>query len=539
MVHGPGAPPAVRELSARELPTLLERVHADLADRREVLDDLNVFPVPDGDTGTNLVLTVRASLTALHQAGDASGAERSREVVRGAVRGARGNSGVILSQVIRAVVERLAGHARIDATTYADALEDAAGLAYEAVAEPVEGTILTAIAAASRAARAAADAGAGLVEASERTCEAVAEAVAATPEQLAVLRDAGVVDAGARGFEVVLAAVHGHLTGEAAPVHLDTPPPSERAADPACHGSLVHPFEVQYLLDASDEKAGEIRRALEALGDSVVVVAAGGLLNVHVHTDRIGPAIEVGLAHGRPSDLEVTHLGEQIASRATPAAAGIGVVAVLDGPGVRDLVEGSYVEVVPGGAGRLPSVADLLAAVDGLSARDVLLLPGHRNAVAAARQAVGEAAGRSLHVIESATTPPAVLAALAVLEADGEVSEVVAAVTDAAAAVRAGEVVGATRAATTPIGPVEVGRPLAVVDGEVVAADADPIAALRHLAEPLRLAEAELVTLMVGAEVEPGEREAAVAALTEVAGDAELEVVDLGQRPARYWVGAE
>ncbi|MFP4311801.1 MAG: DAK2 domain-containing protein, partial [Nitriliruptoraceae bacterium] len=373
------AAPRAAPLAARELPALFDRVHAALQARRHAIDDLNVFPVPDGDTGTNLTLTVRAgrdALAAARASRPAGGREAlAREVIRGAIRGARGNSGVIVSQVVRAVVEVTVGEREVDAALYAAALAHARELAYEAVADPVEGTILTAIATAAEAAgRAAAD-GADLVTTSAAACAATAIAVERTREQLDVLREAGVVDAGARGFEVLLAAVHGHLTGEEPPVAID--PPRDRVVHTGghvCHGSLAHPYEVQYLLDASDAVAAPLRVALEQLGESVVVVAAGGLLNVHVHTDRIGPAIEAGLAHGRPSAIEVVHLGEQVAAQdatRTLAAAAravevqaaaiprpdrpLGAVAVLHGLGAVALARSLGAEVVDGTAGALPS----------------------------------------------------------------------------------------------------------------------------------------------------------------------------------------
>ena len=214
-------------LGAAELPALLERVHAALAVQRERIDRLNVFPVPDGDTGTNMTLTVQAGLEALRalEPGDAADARTAaRAVTRAAIRGARGNSGVILSQVVRAVVDVVTGHRVVDAALYAQALERSRALAYEAVADPVEGTILTVIAVAAAEAGDAAASGADLVTTSARVCAATHVAVAATREQLEVLRDAGVVDAGARGFEVLVAAVHAHLTGqevEAADDHPD------------------------------------------------------------------------------------------------------------------------------------------------------------------------------------------------------------------------------------------------------------------------------------------------------------------------------
>ncbi len=577
-------------LSARELPALFDHVHDALQARRAAIDDLNVFPVPDGDTGTNMTLTVRAGRDAL-VAGRADRPEGgraalARAVIRGAVRGARGNSGVIISQVVRAVVEVTAGERAVDALLYAQALEHARALAYEAVAEPVEGTILTAIATAAGAARAAADDGADLEAASAAACAATAVAVERTREQLDVLREAGVVDAGARGFEVLLAAVHGHLTGEDPPVAVDPPRAvTVRTAGHICHGSLAHPYEVQYLLDAADASAAPLRVALEQLGESVVVVAAGGLLNVHVHTDRIGPAIEAGLAHGRASAIEVVHLGEQVAERdaarvttdaalavdplarpgrmvgpartvADPVTAGatsggaapqpphraLAVVAVLHGQGAVALARSLGAEVVDGAAGSLPSVAELVEAAVASRAQQVVVLPGHRNAVAAAHtaaQVVAREYERSVEVVDAATSPPAVLAALAIWEPDAAPAQVLAEVRAAAAAVRAGEVVDAVRDAGTPVGAVRAGQPLGMVEGEMITVDDDPLGALRAVCTALDLPGAEVVTLLHGAGTTDAERASAAALVAELAPGAEVEVVDAGLAPARFWVGVE
>jgi len=553
-------------LAARELPALFDRVHAALQLRRHTIDDLNVFPVPDGDTGTNMTLTVRAgrdALAAARATRPEGGREAmAREVIRGVIRGARGNSGVIVSQVIRAVVEVTVGEREVDAVLYAAALARARDLAYEAVAEPVEGTILTAIAIAAGAAGRAAAEGSDLMATSAAACTATAIAVEHTREQLEVLQAAGVVDAGARGFEVLLAAVHGHLTGEDPPVAVD--PPRDRVVHTAghvCHGSLAHPYEVQYLLDAADASAAPLRVALEQLGESVVVVAAGGLLNVHVHTDRIGAAIEAGLAHGRASAIEVVHLGEQVAeqdaTRTLAAAARaveadgasppgpdrpVGAVAVLHGLGAVALARSLGAEVVDGTSGALPSVAALVDAVVLSRGAQVLLLPGHRNALAAARTAAELAAREhdlDVIVVEAATTPPAVLAALAVLEPDADPSQVTGEVLAAAGAVRAGEVVDAVRDAATPRGPVRAGQPLALAQGELVAVADAFLPALEAVCEALQLADAELVTLLHGAAAGSEERRAAAELIRRLAPAAELEEVDAGVAPARCWIGVE
>jgi uncharacterized protein len=547
-----GAPVAVAgaPLATRELPALLERVHASLEARRQVIDDLNVFPVPDGDTGTNMTLTVRAGLDALREEAPRSGRAASKVVTRGVLRGARGNSGVILSQVLRAVVEVVTGHREVDAALYAQALDRARDLAYEAVAEPVEGTILTAIAAAADAANEGVAAGHDLVGTSALICSRVAAAVEETTDQLAVLRDAGVVDAGARGFEVLVAAVHGHLTGQEPPVREDLPPPGVRGSQGGCLADLAFPFEVQYLLDARDRVAPLLRHELEGIGDSVVVVAAGNLLNVHVHTDDVGAAVEAGLEYGRPSRIEVVHFGDQIAGRTrsghglrapVPELPALGTVAVLDGTGVSVLARSLGAIVVRGTAGALPSVADLLDAIASSEAPDVLVLPGHRNAVPTALQAAQLAAAEGderVRVIEEATTPPAVLAALAVVDATAPAEQVLADARAAAAQVRAGAVVAASRDAETPVGPVRRGQPLVVVDGEVRTVHEEPLEALVALGTALEVADAEVVALHLGGDVDAAEATAAVERLEGLT-DAEVEVLEAGQRPVRYWVGAE
>jgi uncharacterized protein len=527
-------------LEIQQLPALLARVHAALDARREEIDELNVFPVPDGDTGTNMALTVRAALDALERVDDPR--DRARAAIRGALRGARGNSGVILSQVLRAVAE-VADEVRdgpVDGPRYAGALTRARELAYAAVAAPVEGTILTVVAAAARAASDAKARGHDLVAISARTCEAASRAVAATTDQLDVLRDAGVVDAGARGFEVMLGAVHAHVTGEPAP-QLSDATPRWRPHRETCEHELDHRFEVQYLLDASDEDAAGLRRRLEVLGDSVVVVSAGDLLNVHVHTDDVGAAIEAGLEVGRPSEIEVTHFGDQISARRRARAAVVGALVVLDGDGAHALASEQGAVVVPGHAGALPSVADLLNAAGDVRTERVVVLPGHPNAVATAHQArqvaVAEG-GRPFEVVDEADSPCAVLAALSVLAPEGPTEAVLAGMREAAAALRAGEVVAAVRDASTPAGMVRRGQPLAVVDGEVLGALDDPLEALAMVCEHLGTADAERVTLLLGAAAPVPERARAEEVVRARSGG-EVEVLDTGHRPSRYAVGAE
>jgi uncharacterized protein len=530
------------DVGGLSLTDVLVRVHRRLAAHRTEVDDLNVFPVPDGDTGTNMLLTVRAAVEAANSFdADAPAAELREAVVRAALRGARGNSGVILSQVVRALAEETGPE--LDVPGLRAALGRARQLAYDAVAEPIEGTILTAIAVAADSAAAATG---DLAAVTDRVRLDVHAAVARTPQQLDVLARAGVVDAGARGFALLCDALHGLVTGDdiddvpAPHVHRSTEVVVEREA-----GSTDYRFEVQYLLElpdgaGDDAVAVELRRQLEGIGDSVVVVGSGGLLTVHVHTDDVGPAIELALRHGRPSRIEVVAFADQIAARAEAraAAAELGCVVVLPGHGLSALAEEVGAVVVHGAGGALPSVADLLDGVGAADATRILVLPGHRNAVPTAHQAaeVSRAeGGRELIVVDAAASAPAVLAALAVF--DPSDPDAAATCAEAAGAVTPGEVVAAVRDADTPSGPVREGQWLGLLDGEVVAVADDPCDALEGLVAACDACE--LVTLVVGAGVDAAEQTRARDRVAAVLPDAEIDLVDGGQRPARYLLGFE
>ncbi|MCW2611223.1 MAG: domain fusion protein YloV, partial [Cryptosporangiaceae bacterium] len=315
-------PAAVRRWCAAGLASL--RAH-----RREI-DDLNVYPVPDGDTGTNLVETFAAACAAVdagHDTASCPDAELTplgavlRRLARGALLGARGNSGVILAQLLGGIAAELADVHEAGGRELTVALRTAAAAAYDAVAEPVEGTVLT-------VARAAADAAwelgsDDLADVCTVAARSAAQALARTPEQLPALARAGVVDAGGRGLVVLLDALAGVATGSTPTLPL-APAPAPLAPAPAPFvadretGSDAYSYEVQYLLAAPDAALGPLRVELGALGDSLVVVGDGdGMWNVHVHVDDVGAAIEAGIRAGRPSRIGVTRFADQIPARAS------------------------------------------------------------------------------------------------------------------------------------------------------------------------------------------------------------------------------
>ncbi len=483
-----------------------------LAEAREEIDALNVYPVPDGDTGTNMYLTVVAARDALRDATDAtpdllSGLAALR---KGALLGARGNSGVILSQMLGALATTIAsatGEER-NASIMARALREATESVYAAVGTPVEGTILPVVRAAAEAAeeRAGKD-GARARDVFASAAAAAREALARTPDQLAVLRDAGVVDAGGRGLSVILDAAETALTGRR-PVPVTAPIGSHRIPIPVeqqGHALTADgpAYEVMYLLDADDHHVGGLKARLATLGDSLVVVGGDGLWNVHVHVDDVGAAVEAGIAAGRPYRIRVTHFAEQVAAargRRTSTRAGRQVVAVAAGPGLEKLFEEAGATVVVGGPGNRPSTGMILDAIRSSGAREVVVLPNDPDSVRAAQAAARQAEddeGIRVAVIPTEAQVQG-LAALAVHEPGRPFDQDVLEMTATARHARHGAVTIAAKQAMTMAGPCEPGDVLGVVAGDFAVVGHDLDAVATDVLERLLAGGGELVTVVAG-----------------------------------------
>ncbi len=488
-----------------------------LSSAREEIDALNVYPVPDGDTGTNMFLTVSAARDELRAARAADpdlGLEEGMALLaRAALMGARGNSGVILSQMLRAYVTHLAGAGTDDrrAQTIAAAMSSATDASYAAVGTPVEGTILTVARAASDAALAAAESpDARARDVFTAAAAAARVALARTPEQLAVLAQAGVVDAGGRGLTVVLDAVETTATGRrpmpyAAPIgthHIPvaTAVPSDDLTEdgPA--------YEVMYLLETSpdeeDDAILELRKTLAGLGDSLVVVGGGGLWNVHVHVDDVGAAIEAGITAGRPHRVRVTHFAEQVADHRQKASTRTGrrVVAVAAGPGLSALFESAGAVVVLGGPGQRPSTGQLLEAITTCGAAEVVVLPNDGDTVRAAEIAARTAEAAHDVAVEVIPTHAQVqgLAAISVHEPGRAFDADVREMTATARHARHGAVTVASRQAITMAGPCEPGDALGVIAGDFAVVGSDLETVANDVLERLLAGGGELVTIVSG-----------------------------------------
>ncbi|WP_110181748.1 DAK2 domain-containing protein [Nocardioides solisilvae] len=506
-----------------------------LSAAREEIDALNVYPVPDGDTGTNMFLTFSAARDAIREAAGrgASVPECLAVFRRGALLGARGNSGVILSQMLGAVASRIERSRPEEsyALVMADALAVATDASYAAVGQPVEGTILSVARAASDAAqKLVADDADGSLRASHVFSAAAAaarEALARTPEQLRVLADAGVVDAGGRGLSVVLDAAERVLTGRVPVVEGRKGVPRIPVVLPAGDLTAEGPsYEVMYLLDAEEQAVVALRAALAGLGDSLVVVGSEGLWNVHVHVDDVGAAIEAGLAAGRPHRIRVTHFAEQVAEQSARheatgpgALSGRRIVAVAAGAGLTRLFEDAGAVVVPAGPGRRPSTGQVLAAIEESGAAEVVVLPNDPDSVRVAEIAArtAEESGRVRVAVIPTQAQVQGLAALAVHEPGRAFEQDVLEMTATARHARHGAVTVAAKRAITMAGPCEPGDVLGVVDGDFAVVGQELFEVAVEVLERLVGAGGELVTVVAGADPRAGELAARCAERVESA----------------------
>jgi fatty acid kinase len=460
---------------------------ASLEASRRRIDDLNVYPVPDGDTGTNLTMTVRALAQAVAESQAANRQSLARDVARGALMGARGNSGVILSQIVRGAADVLAQSVDgIDTPLAAKALRGASDAAYRAVRRPVEGTMLSVIRELAEEAEnrlAVAEALGELLVDLVRRGE---EAVARTPEQLAVLREAGVVDAGGAGLLELVRGVAFAVSGEPVP---EAPPPEERLGVEAIHQELSrYRYCTVFVVEGERLDHAAIEAALDQLGDSLLVVGDESTLKVHVHTDDPGAALSVGTAAGTIDRIEIANMHQQTEQRerrlltAVPdpepahEAARTGVVAVVAGAGNRRLFESlaagvGPIRIVEGGQTMNPSTSDLLAGVRALGVEEAILLPNNSNVLLAAEQAALHA--EQPVVVVPSDSIPAGLAAMVAFDGARGASENAEEMREAVAAVSTGEVTVASRDVQLNGVAIRKGEWLGLAGGEPVAGGTD------------------------------------------------------------------
>ncbi len=531
---------------------------ASLEEHREIINALNVFPVPDGDTGSNLYATVQAAFRDVIDCEDTSAGVISARLAHGALLGARGNSGVIFSQILRGLAQGLDKKQTFSALDLALALDEAQRLAYRAVIKPVEGTILTVVRETAEAAMASAKRGDDLVMMMQESIIAARQSVARTPDLLPTLKQAGVVDAGGQGFCTILEGVWHYVRGESGQV--TTASLLASSANPALDSAIKKGrvkieeefgYEVVFLLRGEKLDIEGIRQSIIDMGGvSTVVAGDEKMLKVHTHTESPGKILDYGVSLGSLLDINIENLQEQsltyaaeseaehIAEQVQPLTQQIATVAVVAGPGFERVFRSIGVTaIVPGGQTMNPSTEELLEAVNAVDARQVILLPNNSNVILSARQ-VSDLSDKEVFVVPTESMPQGIAALLGFnFEANFESN--CESMTEAATHIQTAEITTAIR--TVNIGGVRVrdGDLIGLVNGNLVIAGQDMDYVIRETLQRMNIDRYEIVTLYFGEGVTQQQAEDTARSMKEKYSHLEIEVVDGGQPHYAYILSAE
>tara|TARA_B100001029_G_scaffold102780_1_gene84680 strand:+ start:1167 stop:2804 length:1638 start_codon:yes stop_codon:yes gene_type:complete len=534
-------------LDAKNLASLMYCFRDSLQEHKESLNSLNVYPVPDGDTGSNMAATLNSVVSEIESLEENLELENIIDAIsHGSLMGARGNSGVIISQILRGFVSKIKNASRktIDANLFSEALSEAASAAYEAVGNPVEGTILTVVRETAEAAEKAASEKLSLLPLAEIAREAAKRSLDSTPELLPVLARAGVVDAGGSGFLLMLDSL----------LHIidDRPMPEPEVVTASVDSLIldVHDetsnsgtrYEVMYFLDAPDDLIPDFKKAWSEIGDSIVVVGGENIWNCHVHTNNIGAAVEAGISIGKPYEIRVTDLFEEIAGNyhdhdiADPV--GCSVIAVANGDGIGEIFRSlGATRIVNGGQSMNPSTADLLEAAEATASEHVIILPNNSNIVAVAEQ-VDSQTSKTVRVVGTHTVTEGFASLLGYdPEATSEKNQT--GMLQASQMVESGEITTAVRDSTSEIGEIKKGNFLGLQKGKVTVVAETIVEATNNLLKEMISDEHEIVTLVSGEDSNKKETDEIVAWVNAEYEELEVEVHEGGQPLYPYYIGIE
>lgn len=520
------------------------------------IDALNVFPVPDGDTGTNMLLTMRSALDEASRTPDSSGsAEVAKAMARGALIGARGNSGVILSQIWNGLAQGLEGKDKVGGSDLAHALMQASKVAYKGLSNPVEGTILTVIREAAEAAQKHAEnAGDDVVSVFEATVDAAKESVANTPSLLPVLKEAGVVDAGGQGLYTLFEGALHYLKGEMEQLKLRKPwliapsiPLVARAPQMvgvAAMPEVPYGYCTNFLLKGQGLDPDKLREELENKGQSVIVIGNDSAIRVHIHTLDPGEILSFVVPQGTLHEISIRNMDEQYRDflqmqKERMPQVDIAIVAVVTGEGLSNVFTslGTTI-IVPGGQTMNPSTNDLLQAVELAASEKVIILPNNKNIVLTANQ-VQSLTKKTVRVVPAKTIPQGVAALLAFdYEADLEAN--VRNMEEALSSVRSIEVTRAIRSTRLSGFDIKEGQAIALLDDEELVAVSDrPEDALIQALAKVEPDRAEVVTIYYGADTQAAEAEQVGAQVREKYPQLQVEVIGGNQPYYNYIVSVE
>ncbi len=514
------------------------------------IDALNVFPVPDGDTGTNMLLTMRSSVEEAYRAPDGSVSQVIKAMTKGALMGARGNSGVILSQICHGLAKTLSAKETIDGGDLADALVQASKTAYKGLSEPVEGTILTVIREAASAAKQMASVNDDIVSVLEATVNAARKSVANTPALLPVLREAGVVDAGGQGLYTLLEGALAYLKGEAGLIELSKP---EMIASSIPLTSIPWQMKVEkevpfgycteFLLKGENLDPDRLREMLTNRGQSLIVVGDESTIRVHIHTLEPDSIIDHAKSLGALENISVRNMDEQhenflMMRRGRIPAVDMAIVAVVAGDGLVDVFTSLGVSaIVPGGQTMNPSTNDILKAIEAVPWDKVIILPNNKNVVLTARQ-VESLTTKRVRIVPTETIAQGVTTLVA-FNPEDDFETNARAMAEARSTVKTIEITRATRSARLSGIDIKKEQTIGLLEGELLAAGDEPGEVIRDLLTRIDLSEASIITIYYGADTVEAEAQQVGAGIHQQHPSLEVEVVNGGQPHYNYIVSVE
>lgn len=535
----------IEKITANDLPQLVEASLQALQASRDEIDALNVFPVPDGDTGTNMLLTMQAVSEEVNRCQEKTVNCYATAITEGSLMGARGNSGVILSQILRGICDIIRDKEEIEAADLVKALNSSVKVAYEAVMKPVEGTMLTVIKDMAKAARKAARRDGDILRILEETLQGGEVSLEKTPELLDVLKEAGVVDAGAKGLVVMVQGIIQALKGEklvAAPAE-EVALLSLEVEEP----SLEYLYCTEFILKGRNIDVEQFKEEISPLGDSVLVVGTDGIYRTHIHTNEPGRILDRATSLGELSQIKINNMQEQAEARtqtlaakkvAKPPTKKIGLVAVAVGKGVKRILRSLGVdEIVDGGQSMNPSTADIAEAVEKVSSDKVVILPNNKNVVLTAKQSI-ELSSKEAVVIPTRSIPEAFSALLA-FDEDKALGENERKMSEALAGVKTGEITRATRNSSSPIGSIKKGDFIGISNSQIAAIDTSLLEVSLKLISSMIDEENEVVTILTGKGISGDEKKELVKKLSEKYPEVEVEVHEGSQPLYPLIVGVE
>lgn len=526
-----------------------------LNENKDTVDALNVFPVPDGDTGTNMSATLTSAAREMEKVDGNNISEVANAISRGALKGARGNSGVILSQLFRGFAKGLEGKSTANTTEYADALKAGADTAYKAVMKPIEGTMLTVARVTAEEAQKLATTNKDFVLFYEKIIEVARDILDKTPEMLPALKEAGVVDSGGMGVLYILMgsnkALNGDFDYEGFMVE-PRPEPIKTEHDEVAEGDLKYRYCTEFLINnvypyVDKYDIDRLRLKIAGFGDSVVFASDDDFIKIHVHTNAPGDVLQLGLKYGELSTIKIDNMGEQHrelselmdSDEVSPIKKGfthkMGVVSVAIGEGLVSIFKDLSTDyVVEGGQTMNPSIDDLLKAVDRVDAENVFILPNNSNIILSAKQAC-EMSDRNIHVIPSKSIPQGLTAMIA-YNPDTDVQTNIDRMTKALDTVTTGQVTYAIRDSNVEDIVIKKDNIIGICDGKIKAVDTDISTATKKLIDGMvDVSDGDIITIYYGEDILEEDAQAIGEYITEKYPDMDVEIYS-GQQPLYYYI---